>query len=112
MKKIELTPEALKDLGSIKEYLDSEFGVKREKEILKAIMKDIRRLEQYPETDIKLFERFGIVTDYKCIYTNQNYVFYRIEDKAIKVVRVLSVKRDFMFILLGIKMSSTEDDDF
>ena len=48
MKKIELTPEALKDLGSIKEYLDSEFGV----------------------------------------------------------------KRDFMFILLGIKMSSTEDDDF
>ncbi len=112
MKRVELTPEALNDLESIKEYLDSEFGVKREKEILKAIMQDIRRLDHFPATDIKLFERFGIVTDYKCIYTNQNYVFYRIEDDAVKVVRILSVKRDFMFILLGIKMSSTEDEEF
>ena len=112
MRKIDITPEAMNDLEVIKNYLDNEFGEKKEKEILKSILKDIRILEKYPEIDIKLFERFGIVTDYKCIYTNQNYVFYRIEEKTIKIIRVLSVKRDFMYILLGIRMRSSESEDY
>ena len=70
----------------------------------------MKRLEKYPETDIKLFERFGIVTDYKCIYTNKNYIFYRIEEEYIRIIRIIDVRRDFMYILLGIHMTPDEDD--
>ncbi len=79
---------------------------------MRKLLSDIRRLEEYPETDIKLFERFGIVTDYKCIYTNKNYVFYRIENDVIKIIRVLDNRRDFMYVLFGIPMLSDENDDF
>ncbi|MCR4651035.1 MAG: type II toxin-antitoxin system RelE/ParE family toxin [Lachnospiraceae bacterium] len=112
MRKIEITPEALNDLGAIKEYLDSEYGQKKEKEILKSILKDIRRLEKYPQTDIKLFERFGIETDYKCIYTNQNYVFYRLENSTIRIIRILSNKRDFLYVLFGTRMNSEESEEY
>lgn len=112
MRKLDISPEAFNDLESIKEYLDSEFGEKEEKKRLKAIFNDLKRLQKYPETDIKLFERFGILTDYKCIYTNHNYAFYRMEDEFIKVVRILDVRRDFMYILLGIHMSSNEADEY
>lgn len=112
MRKIEITPEALNDLGAIKEYLDSEYGQKKEKEMLKSILKDIKRLEKYPQTDIKLFERFGIETDYKCIYTNQNYVFYRLENSTIRIIRILSNKRDFLYVLFGTRMNSEESEEY
>ena len=112
MMKIVLTPEAANDLELLKDYLDLNYGENDEKRILKSIISDIKRLIKYPETDIKLFDRFDIVTDYKCMYTNNNYVFYRIEDKTIRIIRILSVKRDFLYILLGTKMTSDESDDY
>ena len=45
MSRIELTPEAINDLESIKEYLIQTFGEKKEKEILKKIF---RRLSGNP----------------------------------------------------------------
>ena len=44
MMKIEITPEAFNDLEGIREYLDEEFGKKKEKEILKGILNDLKRL--------------------------------------------------------------------
>ena len=112
MRKIDLSPEAYNDLEGIKERLNTEFGEVTEKKILKSIVKDMKRLEKYPETDIKLFERFGIVTDYKCIYSNKNYLFYRIEDEYIRIIRIIDVRRDFMYILFGIHMISDEGEDY
>ena len=112
MMDISFTPEAINDLEGIKEYITEVFGQDKEKEILKAIMDDIKRLKKYPDTDIKLFERFDIETDYKCIYSHKNYVFYRPEGNMIRVIRVLNEKRDFLYILFGIKMSSDESDEY
>ena len=112
MKSVEITPEAYEDLEGLKEYLDEFFGVKKEKEILKAIFKDMKRLAKYPETDIKLFERFGIATDYKCMYTHKNYVFYRIENEYIKIIRILDERRDFLYVLFGGKMNSDESEKY
>ena len=112
MKKIEFTPEAIYDLEGIKEKIDAEYGKKIEKEIITGILDDIKRLIKYPKTDIKLFERFGIETDYKCIYSNKNYVFYRIEDSVVKIIRILNEKRDFLYVLLGIRMRSEESEDY
>lgn len=60
MRKVDLTPEALLDLEGLRDRLIKEFGEKTEEKVLKEIIKDLRRFERFPETDIKLFERFGI----------------------------------------------------
>lgn len=109
---ITISPEAFNDLEGIKEYLAANFGKDKEEKVLSDILKDIKRLKKYPKTDIKLFERFGIETDYKCIYTNQNYVFYRLEASTIRIIRILNVKRDFLYVLLGIRMSGDESDEY
>ncbi|MCR5652116.1 MAG: type II toxin-antitoxin system RelE/ParE family toxin [Lachnospiraceae bacterium] len=111
MKRVDITPEAYNDLEELKEHLDEEFGVETEKKILKAIFRDLKRLKKYPETDIRLFERFGIVTDYKCIYTNKNYAFYRIEGDIIKIIRIIDQRRDFLYVLFGIHMTESNEED-
>ena len=67
MKKVDITPEAFDDLEGLKERLDESFGVKKEKEILKAIFTDMKRLARYPQTDIKLFERLFKYKVWVCI---------------------------------------------
>ncbi|MCR4787367.1 MAG: type II toxin-antitoxin system RelE/ParE family toxin [Lachnospiraceae bacterium] len=112
MKNIEITPAAYKDLEGLKMYLTENFDGDVATKELKQIFKDLRRLAKYPDTDIKLFERFGITTDYKCILTQKNYAFYRIEGDSIKVIRILDNRRDFLYILLGIHMSSDESEGY
>lgn len=112
MRKIDITPKALADLENLKEYLDKEYGITKEKEILKAIFKDIKTLAKYPDVDIKLFERFEITTDYKCFCSHKNYIFYRLEDDSLKVIRILDEKRDFLYVLFGITMRSDESMDY
>ncbi len=112
MKRITFTPESLHDLEEIKAQLDSEYGNDIEQKILKSILNDISRLERFPETDVKLFERFDIKTDYKCIYSNKNYIFYRLEDKYIRIIRILNARRDFLYILFGIQMTSEESEKY
>lgn len=41
-------------------------------------------------------------TEYRYIYTNRNYAFYRIDDDVIRIIRVLDARRDFLNILFGI----------
>ena len=111
MKKVFITPKAYNDLEDLKEYLDIEFGVNIEKKILENIFRDLKRLEKYPETDIKLFERFGIITDYKCLYTQRNYAFYRIEDDYIRIIRIIDERRDFIYMLFGIHTETHDSSD-
>lgn len=44
MRKVDLTPEALHDLEGLRDRLIKEFGEKTEEKVLKAIIKDLRRL--------------------------------------------------------------------
>ena len=41
-----------------------------------------------------------------------NYIFYRIEEKSVRVIRVLNEKRDFLYVFFGIRMSSEESEDY
>lgn len=112
MRNVTFAPEALNDLAGIKEDIVVRYGSKIADKIIREIIKDIKRLIRYPDTDIKLFERFGIETDYRCIHSNKNYIFYRIEEKSVRVIRVLNEKRDFLYVFFGIRMSSEKSEDY
>ena len=36
----------------------------------------------------------------------------RIEEKSVRVIRVLNEKRDFLYVFFGIRMSSEESEDY
>lgn len=59
-----------------------------------------------------LADLLGVESDYRYLYTEHNYVFYRVEQSSIKVVTILHEKQDFLQILFGIQTVSDEEDDW
>ena len=103
MKKIDLSPEALSDIESIRKYLIVEFSETISDKIIRKIMNDIRSLEVYPFAGHSIEEEFGIKTDYMGFYSNKNYVFYRIDEDYVRIIRVLDERMDCIWTLFGKK---------
>jgi plasmid stabilization system protein ParE len=110
MMQIVFSPEALKDIEEIKSYLLGQFGEETSSKNIKKIIKEIRTLSSFQLKGTGIWERYGIDSEYRYIYSNKNYVFYRIEDDVKRIIRVLDARRDFLNILFGIK-PPTEDID-
>ncbi len=110
MMKIVFSPEALKDIEEIKSYLLGQFGDETTAKNIKKILKEIRTLSSFPLKGSGIWERYGIDSEYRFLYTNKNYVFYRIDDDVIRIIRVLDARRDFLNILFGIKSPADDND--
>lgn len=104
MVKISYSPEALKDLKNIKENVINEFGDIVAKKVITEITTNIRRLEVFPLSGVNLSKNIDVTTDYYYIFTLKNYVFYRIEQDFIYVVRILNEKQEYMQQLFGSPM--------
>ena len=52
--------------------------------------------------DLRYRKMFDVVSDYRYIFVSGNYVFYRIEDKYIRIINLYHEKEDFMWQLFGI----------
>ena len=101
MLRIEFSPEALRDIEETKSRLLDEFGEKTAAENIKKVMKIVRSLEQLPFQGSGIWQRYGIESDYRYIYANHNYVFYRVEDDTVKIIRIMDARRDFINILFN-----------
>lgn len=113
MMNIDISPEAFNDITKIKEYVQKEFGNKEAVKAVKGVFKDIRTLGDYPNTGLRrIFEKFNIVTDYMYIVSGANYIFYRIENDNLKIVRVLNSKMDILYVLFGIREVDDDSDDY
>ena len=110
MMKIVFSPEALSDIEEIKSYLLGQFGEETATKNIKKDIKETRTLSLFPHKGSGIWERYGIDSEYRYIYTNKNYVFYRIDDDVIRIIRVLDARRDFLNILFGIN-PPTDDND-
>ena len=45
-------------------------------------------------------------TDYQCIYVAKNYIFYRIDEDAIRIVKIYDEREDIMWKMFGIKTTA------
>ena len=105
--KVRYTPEALRDLQRISASIMEKFNNETvEKRVLKNITGAIRGLEVFPYKGVEV----GVLTDYRYIFNEKNYVFYRIEEEEISIIRILNEKQDYMRVLFGI--SEVEDEDY
>lgn len=101
------SPRAKEDLFHIKKQIletwdDDKLAVK----ILSQITKAIRNLESFPYMGEQISAVIGVSSDYRCLFSNQNYIFYRVEQDRILIVRILNEKQDYMKVLFGIEKTT------
>lgn len=97
------TPKARNDLLQIKESIIEKFDDKDlAKKILRKMTETVRQLITFPYLGQELSGITGIYTDYRCLFCEKNYVFYRIEADRVCVIRVLNERQDYMRILFGV----------
>jgi len=110
MKMVKYSPAALEDLQHMRDYLSENWGENVALKVLKKIMSDVRGLEQYPLSGVDLGKVIDVPTDYRYLFSEKNYVFYRIELDVIRIIRVINERQNYMQQLFGISIQSDEDD--
>ena len=89
------TPKARNDLLQIKESIIEKFDDEDlAKKILRKMTETVRQLITFPYLGQELSGITGIYTDYRCLFCEKNYVFYRIEADRVCVIRVLNERQD------------------
>lgn len=101
MQKVKYSPIALEDLQLIHGYISANWGENTAKKILKKITSGISSLEQHPTLGVDLGEIIDVTTEYRYLFLEKNYVFYRVEFDKIRIVRVLNERQDYMQQLFG-----------
>ena len=112
MKKIKYTPDAADKLRALKSAISREYGEDKAKKIIKSITDTIRGLCDYEEKGPEVSKMFDVVSDYRYIFVSRNYVFYRIEDKYIRIINLYHEKEDFMWQLFGIDTTPQDTIDY
>lgn len=112
MSRLIYAPKALEDLQGIKNYINEQFDADRAKTGIKEIVLKIRQLERFPEEGVFLARLIQYPTDYRYLVIKPNYVFYRIEADAVKIIRILNEKQDFLQILFGIRSVSEDGEEY
>ena len=112
MKQIKYTPDAADELRALKSAISQKYGADKEKKIIKSITNAIRERCDYEEKDPDVSKMFDVVSDYRYIFVSRNYVFYRIEDKYIRVINLYHEKEDFMWHLFGVDTTPQDTIDY
>lgn len=107
----EYSPAAKNDLLLIHRQIEEKFGVKVSKDVLRRITAQIRRLEQFPLSGVYLGEEIHSITDYRYIFVEKNYVFYRFERESIKIIRVLNQKQNYIYHLNNVDATEPSRND-
>lgn len=96
---IDFSISALQDLRNIKYYLEENYGESVALEKIREISRRVRRLEQFPLTGVSLSNLVKSSLNYRYLVVEKNYVFYRIDNNRIKIIRILNERQDFIKLL-------------
>ncbi len=102
MNKLKISPEARNDLVAIKNYISDELhNPQAAINLITKITKKIRGLLEYPEIGSSLAAVIDIQTEYRFLICNNYLIFYRYEDEAVYIIRILYGRRDYLRVLLN-----------
>lgn len=98
--KLRYTPEALRDLQEMKQYIKSELhNPTAANRITKAILDGCAQLKQFPEMGASIQAKTGYQTDLRMLVVENYIALYRIETEIISVGRVIHARQDYIHIL-------------
>ena len=112
MKKIKYTPDAADKLRELKKTISLQYGEDKAKDVIKKITDAIRGLCDNEKKGPEVARMLDVDTDYRYLVVSKNYVFYRIEDKYIRIINLYHEREDFMWQLFGIDTTLQETIDY
>lgn len=98
--KIVYTPRARQDLREIRDYISNDLkNPIAANNVISQILSVAHQLERFPESGMLLSEKTGRETDYRCLSVSNYIIPYRIEGKAVKIIRILDARTDYIRLL-------------
>ena len=98
--KLLYSPEALKDLEDIRNYIEYELlELEIAIDIIDRIFDKVQSLEQFPDMGAMLSSVAECDTDHRFLISGSYMIFYRHDDKNVYIDRVLYGKRDYIRVL-------------
>ena len=82
--------------------MTQEYGAATAGRIIKSITDAIRGLCEFEKKGPEVSKVFNVDTDYRYLFVSKNYVFYRIEEKCIRIINIYHEREDFMMRLFSI----------
>jgi toxin ParE1/3/4 len=100
--KVRYTPEALKDLQEMGDYISKVlYNPKAAARIKKSILDSCGRLQDQPFPGLSVQEKTGYEIDLRFLVCEKHLAFYRVEGGRISVARIINQKQDYLRILFG-----------
>ena len=102
MTPVKFSPEARKDLQEIQSYIANELCSQQaaDRTITQGVVSE-SCLPSFPEIGTPLSAVLSFDTNYRYLVCGHYTAFYRVEQDAVYIVRILYGRRDFMRILFG-----------
>lgn len=102
MNKLRITPAAASDLAEIKAYISLElYNPQAAQRIVKSITHDLRHLQQNPHLGFSVSAKTARETDLRALLSGNYFLFYRVENEAVQVARILDGRQDYLRVLFG-----------
>ncbi len=113
MVKVEYSQIVRKKLKRLRDDLTQNYGEHTSKKVMGKMMKEVRLLETFPQSGVKISSQYDIDCDYMYIFIEHNYFFYRIKDSdTIIILEMFHENEDFMRKLFGIVTTSQDTIDY
>ena len=112
MRKLKYSPDAAEKLQEIKNDITVSYGSEKAKTIIEKMTKSFRDLQQFGNKGPSVECLIGIPGDYRFLYVQHNYVFYRVDGNTIWITDIYNEKEHFMRKLFGIKATTQETERF
>lgn len=112
MKQLKYSPDSIEKLKEIKREIATQYGLKIANRIISKMMKSIRDLQHFENKGQSVEGLTGISCDYRFLYVQHNYVFYRVENDTVWITDIYNEKEDFMWKLFGIRTTDPETEDY
>lgn len=111
MTKLYISPMAQKDLLEIKKYISEELeNPVAALRIVSEITRKVRYLSTFPKSGGELSSIINIDTSYRYLVCENYLAFYRFEDDAVYVDRVIYGRRDYIKTLFDNKVIDEDTD--
>ena len=102
MNKLQLTPQAVRDLAEIKKYIAEDLSnPKAATTVVSRITQALRILQRHAEAGPSIEAITGHPTDLRMLVCNKHIAIYRVNGNIVSIARIISAKQDYMRILFG-----------
>ena len=110
--KLNVTMEAIEDLGAIKKYIREELSNPSAANRISAkIVKSYKSLKKTPYIGKSLSSVVDVRTEYRFLVCENYLIFYDIENNTVRIIRIIDGRRDYCRMMFGVNINDVLIDN-